>query len=426
VDKQGKKLTLIETVRFAALFLIPSYTQGLFTRRKFWVSFWTRVNVDRMAIALVSRLRIRHGKTFSLRIGRTTTVVLLDHNDIREVLANSPSVYVDAESKHTGMSHFQPEAVTISRGEEWKERRRYNETVLETGHGMHRYAEKFLDVVTHATSGMTEAAGGRLSWRHFDELFEQIASGVIFGLDPRSGRRLFDRLGKMMRESNRVFGLKKSRYFDAFYEDLWAELRSPQNGSLAALSVQTPHGDATKIANQIPHWMFAMRETLPVNTIRALALIVSHPDVEQRVREELMWSEELTPAVIEKLTYLGGCLQEAMRLWPTTPFIARSPVGGSEQILILNTFNHRDAEIDVSANVFSPQRWMDGTPQLPFNHLSSGPQVCAGKDLALFLGKAVLATLLRKHRFTLRKPSLDPKKPLPAMYNYFRASFQLQ
>ena len=49
--------------------------------------------------------------------------------------------------------------------------------------------------------------------------------------------------------------------------------------------------------------------------------------------------------------------------------------------------------------------WLDGEVNYHFNHFSNGSQVCAAKGLALFIGKAVLATLLAEGRsVTLRIP----------------------
>ena len=67
------------------------------------------------------------------------------------------------------------------------------------------------------------------------------------------------------------------------------------------------------------HWMFAMWETLGANTVRALAAILAHPDVEGYVRGEMAMADPSTATGIVRLPYLEGCLQEAMRLWPTTP-----------------------------------------------------------------------------------------------------------
>jgi cytochrome P450 len=430
-------LSFFDSLTFNALYSIPSYLQGLFTRNRFWVGFWAGVQVDRFAVRFVSRLRRRYdAKYFFARVGGSPALLVLDHDGIRHILSRSPSLYGDAASKHRGMSHFQPGAVTISRGDEWQDRRRFNEAVLHTGQTNHPQSDRFLEVIQRSVSAMRESAGTHLSWSSFEDLFEQIAAGIIFGIDPGQGRPLFDRLTKMMRESNRVFALRKSKHFDVFYEEIRAQLASPAAGSLVSLCPHAPSSEKTQVQNQIPHWMFAIRETLAINTARALALLASHPDQEECARQELSEAGAITAQSIHKLRYLEGCVQEAMRLWPTTPFIAREALGeevieGSSifpktQVLILNTFNHRDPETSVVASAFHPAQWINEAPALPFNHLSGGPQVCAGKDLALFIAKAVLAALLQKGRYVLERPKLDPGKPLPAMYNHFRISLRVE
>jgi cytochrome P450 len=428
-------LSSFESFVFNALYSIPSYFQGLFTRNRLWVGFWTRLQVDRLGVRFVSRLRRRYGAGyFFTRVGGSPALLVLDREGIGHVLARSPALYGDAASKHRGMSHFQPNAVTVSRGEEWKDRRRFNEAVLHTGHPDHPFGDQFLDVIIRSVTAMHASAGTHLQWRHFDELFEEIASGIIFGVDPKAGRPLFDRLTKMMRESNRVFALGKSKQFDAFYADIRSQLEAPAIGSLVAMCPHIHATEMTHVENQIPHWMFAIRETLAINTARAFALLVSHPKQLQYAKQELVWKNDISAKDIHELKYLEACVQEAMRLWPTTPYIAREAIGeevieGSSilpqtQVLILNTFNHRDSEASVTADRFYPDQWFAGAPDLPYNHLSGGPQVCAGKDLALFIAKSVLATLLHKGNYVLNRPQLDPGKPLPAMYNHFRLLIQ--
>ena len=75
------------------------------------------------------------------------------------------------------------------------------------------------------------------------------------------------------------------------------------------------------------------------------------------------------------------------------------------------------------ADTFAPETWSDGRPNPLFNHLSSGTQVCAGKNLALFIAKAVLASLLSCRRYVLVKPALDPHRPLPHAFDYFHVQF---
>lgn len=72
------------------------------------------------------------------------------------------------------------------------------------------------------------------------------------------------------------------------------------------------------------------------------------------------------------------------------------------------------------ANRFSPDPWMNTRADYRFNHFSNGRQSCAGKDLALFIAKTVLANLLKAHDYRLLGPALNPDRQIPHAFNYFR------
>ena len=417
-----------DSLYYNLVHVIPYVTQGIFTRSRFWVTFWTKVHPDPMAVKFGHYLREKYKSPYLfINMVTTKSLMLFDLDGIRQVLDHSPFLYADAKSKRDGMSHFQPNAVTISRGEEWRDRREFNEAVLNYGYGLHPYAAQFLQVIRDEIAARNQSR--QLTWADFDDLFEKITLQIIFGKEARDDVALTRWLHQMMRESNRLVGLRKSKYFDAFYEKIRGYLGAPGAGSLVTLCRQVPSDPATKIENQIPHWMFAMNETLSTNTARALAAIVAHPQAEAQVRAEMAQADLTSPAGIDSLKYLEGCLQEAMRLWPTTPILARETVfqsvlGGETipqgtQVLILNNFNHRDRQTHAFADTFSPEVWMKDGVDYSFNHLSNGSQVCAGKDLLLFIGKAVLVTLLIGHRYTLEQPALDPASPMPYTFNYF-------
>jgi cytochrome P450 len=390
-------------------------------------------------VKFVSRLRRKYRSNYIyLRMLTAKSLLILDWNGIRHVLDNSPDIYADPKTKRVGMSHFQPDALTISRGAEWRDRRRFNEAVLDTEQDLHRYAASFMDVIRAEAVVTLQRAGGQLAWDDFSDLFERITLRIVFGAraDPAAAKAsLMEPLRRMMRESNRAFALRRSKYFDGFYARLRRAREEASITSLASLCQHAPATAMTRVDNQIPHWLFAMANTLAINTARALALIVSHGDAEARVREELAGRDLAAAQDIHGLRYLEGCVQEAMRLWPTTPLLARETLredtlGGASvpvgtQILILNSFNHRDRETLPYADTFSPQVWLSEDLDYRFNHLSNGRQVCAGKNLALFIAKATLAALLAAHRYTLQGPPLNPRRPLPYLYNHFhiRMSF---
>jgi cytochrome P450 len=126
-------------------------------------------------------------------------------------------------------------------------------------------------------------------------------------------------------------------------------------------------------------------------------------------------------------------LEEAMRLWPTTPLLARevtrdTTLAGEEvsegtQVMILNTFNHRDPDRVDDADRLTPERWANGQRDYRFNHLSNGAQDCPGGPLVLLLGKTVLARMLERFQLTLEDPKLYPGEPLPHMLDFFSVRF---
>jgi cytochrome P450 len=116
---------------------------------------------------------------------------------------------------------------------------------------------------------------------------------------------------------------------------------------------------------QVTHWIFALQDTLSANAPRAQALIASHLQQRSILEAELTATEDVVG-----LAYLRACLQEAMRLWPTMPLLSRerlvdltwngATVPAGTQVLIFNTFHHRDRERIEYADRFAPEEWTDG------------------------------------------------------------------
>jgi cytochrome P450 len=432
--QEARTVSLGDNLRFNLLYVLPYFTQGIFTRNRFWVGFWTRVHRDPLGVRLIASLRRKYGTGYlNVRVLTTRSLLVLDVDGIRRVLDGSPWTFADPPTKHKGMAHFQPNAVTISRGDEWYDRRRFNEAVLGGGEQLHPFAGHILALVQREVDTTRSSAQGKLAWPDIQDLFERITLQVIFGTPARDDRALMRLLQHLMRESNRVVALHKSRYFDAFYARMRPYLEAPPEHSLVALFAGAHPTAVTKPENQVPHWMFAMDETLATNAARALALIVAHPQAEARVRDELSRADLSAAPGVQSLIYLEGCLLEAMRLWPTTPMLLRQAVAEAQvdgarvpagtQVIVHNGFNHRDAETYPLADTFAPEQWPAAWEDYRFNYLSHGPQICAGIGLALFIGKAVLAALLSRDRYVLQKPGLDPSLPLPHAFDYFSLAF---
>jgi cytochrome P450 len=361
----------------------------------------TRLDTDSRAVATLSRLRDKHGGE-GLRLLGGRIVVVWGLGSIADVLERSAEEFAgDTGAKAKGMCHFQPDALTLSRGETWADRRRCTESVLATHDSIHPHGRRFLTVIADEVQRL--GPRDRLDYGDWEELFDHIALRVIFGDAARDDQRLTGLLERLMGEANRVVALSRGDDYYAFYGALEQHVRDPQPESLMARFADAPHTDETRVVQQIPHWIFAMRDTLGANVYRGLAAIVSDPAIGERVREELTGIDP-RPGAIDGLRYLERCLQEAMRLWPTTPLLAREtttdttlagePVDEGTQVMLLNVFNHRDPETVEDADRIVPERWIARVRDLRFNHLSNGRQDCPGGPLVLLLGKAVLAGVL--------------------------------
>ena len=83
-----------------------------------------------------------------VNVGGNKTLLLLDHFGAEHVLKNSPEIYAsDPDAKRRGMSHFQPDSLTISTGDKWRDRRRFNEAVLHGAMNGGGHSAKALEVV---------------------------------------------------------------------------------------------------------------------------------------------------------------------------------------------------------------------------------------------------------------------------------------
>ncbi len=389
---------------------------------------------DRRAVATLAALRRKHdGEGIRLLGGRL--VVLWGTESIRQVLDHSADLYAsDAGAKAKGMSHFQPDALTLSRDEEWRNRRAFTEAVLASSQRVHPSATHFLAVIKDEIAQMRLAS--KLEWDHWERLFDRITLRIIFGDEARSDERLTALLEKLMQQSNRLVGLKHGDDYYEFYGALERRLQDAGPHSLLARAGDAPQDERTRVVQQIPHWMFAMRDTLAANAYRALAVIASDPEVESGVRQELDGADLADPGSIDAMRYLEGCLQEAMRLWPTTPLLARettrpTPLGEEQlepgtQVMLLNVFNHRDPDHVDDADRLMPERWQSEAYDYRFNHLSNGSQDCPGGPLVLLLGKAVIAGVMSEYRLGLEHPTLVPEEPLPHMLDFFAIRFAVE
>jgi cytochrome P450 len=364
-------------------------------------------------------------------------VLLVHHpDDIKLVLEGSPEPFAsDPDTKRKGMLAFQPNALTISRGDLWANRRRFAEAVLDTGSPLHRLASQFGTVVRAETDALAD--GGKVRWDDLHRTFQRITRRVVFGNAAADDTAISDQLADLMAAGNRMPG-KPASGDEPFIERVQAYVDAAEAGSLCSLVADAPADGDTDPAGQLVHWLFAMGDTLPANLLRALALLATHPEQLAAVRTHLDGADLGQPETIAGLEYLAGCILEAMRLWPTTQLFGRvatedvrfsrgAVLPAGRQALIYNLFNHRNRDRIAYADRFAPEEWLTGSAagDWSFNFFSNGPQGCPGAGLAVFLGQVLIAHLVTGSELELTGASLDPVGRLPYALDIYGLTVKL-
>lgn len=420
--------SLLENVRFNALVIVPNAAQGIFRRRRTAVAAATTAGVDGHAVGLLGGMSRGHdGGPVWVRVVKDPALLLLDPADVERVLQGSPEPFAsDPPPKRDGMAAFQPDALTISRGDLWRDRRRFVDAVLKSpaeGKLLKGWEELCREELERTLTGPVAVAGGELDWDAFHELVQRVARRLILGDGAAEDEALTDLLGELMSEGNGMPG-EGGEGVVRLERMIARHVERADRGSLAGRFAGAPSDSRTKPLGQVAHFLFALGDTLAINALRALAVISSDAGVLARARE----SGE----------YLAACLDEAMRLWPTTAMLSRETteevdwdgetIPAGTQVVIVNTYCHRDRDRLDYADRFSPEEWLDGdaASYAGFNHLSRGPQGCPGTAIATGVGELLLAELIARFDPVAESPKLDLSKPLPHMVDFFSIRVRLE
>ncbi|MEV1292173.1 cytochrome P450 [Pseudonocardia sp. NPDC049635] len=435
-------LSRADTARLLGTALGPIVAQGVIARRPRIVAAAGRLGTDDRSVRLLQTLRDRYGDgPVQVPIPGRPSALVLGADGVRRVLEDGPEPFTPASwEKRGALGHFQPHGVLVSHGAARAERRRFTEAVLDTGSPLHAQADHINAVARQETELLRDdaARSGAFDWDAFVVAWWRIVRRIVLGNGAREDHELTDTLTRLRRRGNWSHLAPRSEHLrERFASGVRAHLRRAEQGSLAARIAQTAPDpdDGTTPEDQIGHWLFAWDPGAAV-TLRALALLATHPEVRGRARAEA--AAEGPADRPRELSVLRAAVLESTRLWPTTPLLIREstadttwpggklPAGTS--LLVPTWFLHRDDRRREDADRLDVQQWLDGSARddwmlTPF---SGGHAACPGQELVLFVASTVLATLLEDHHAVLLPPeSFDAARPLPRGLNPYALRFGL-
>ena len=427
-----------DTVRVGLTVLAPTVARGILARRPRAVTLAEKIDADRRAGRVLQKLRSRYGPgPLQLSVPWRSIALVLSSEDVTRVLTGSPEPFAVANREKRGaLAHFQPHGVLVSHGAERADRRRFNEAVLDTDRPVHSSAEAITAKIQDEAGALLGSVTDTLTWDEFRTAWWRLIRRIVLGDGARDDSELSDLLTRLRMDANwSYFHPRRDVVRHRFKERLREHLRRAEPGSLAEMMAATPQTPQTEAEDQVPQWLFAF-EPAGMAAFRALALLASHPGQAQQAYAELKGRDLAQP---QDLPFLRACVQESVRLWPTTLAVLRDSTtetrwaGGvlpqGTALVILTSFLQRDDENLPFADAFAPEIWLDGTAQeswavIPF---SAGPAECAGRNLVLLVTSMFLAALLKEHEFRLASGRrLGPGRPLPRTLGPFNLRLRLR
>jgi cytochrome P450 len=197
--------------------------------------------------------------------------------------------------------------------------------------------------------------------------------------------------------------------------------------------------DDTQITDNLVTFLTAGHETTALGLAWTLDLLGRHAAIARRAAAEVdavTGGGPVLPEHVAQLDYLKQVFQEAMRLYPPVPILARRVtepfmLGGTmlwrdTALFIPIHAVHRHAALWEAPQAFDPDRFHPELAAARHRHaympFGAGPRLCIGGGFAMLEAVAILAVLLREIRFT----STDPVAPPPRVDITLRPSGPLR
>jgi cytochrome P450 len=387
----------------------------------------------------------RYGDVVALGLG-SHRVYLLNHPDyIQYVLRDNHLNY----HKGTSIARIKPlfgTGLTTSEGALWRRQRRLLQPAFQ-----HRRIAALAAVMTETTAAALErwrtvaTSGQPLDIAvEMRRLTQRIMSKTLFGTDLGSEAETVRQALTTVQESinRRLWAFidlpqwlptpqhrrvrRALRTLDqVVYRMIDARRRCPHDmGDLLSWLLRARHAETGKgmsdrqLRDEVMTLFVAGSETTAAALAWTWYLLVTHPDVQRRLEEELtavVGGRMPTFQDLQTLSYTRMVIEEALRLYPPTWVTARSPLADDEiggyriprqAVVLLSPYVlHRHPTFWEHPAAFDPERFMPAQstdrPRYAYFPFGGGPRRCIGESFALMEVRLIVAMVTQAYRLHL-------------------------
>lgn len=436
--------SIYDSLRVFQTVIVPTLAKGVIKRRPWVEAIAQHLGLDTSAVQLLQELRKKYGPSpLLLWLPFRSQVVILDPKDASQVLFGTPVPFTSAtKEKKSSLGHFEPNHILIAGPERRAQLRPLHENVLATKDRTHPLMERFQTVINEELDSLlpptSTSPETTLDFPTFSEAWFRIVRRITLGDAARDDNDLTTTLDAIRLRGNWGFmAPADDSKISAVQSKLAHYIQTAEAGSLASLLPKDPSSNLD-LVSQITHYLFGF-DAAAIATVRALALLGSHPDAQAKARDEAKTANSTPDRPFARAVFL-----ESLRLWPTTPAILReldqdAAIGGSGHVftkgtgvVVFTPLFHRDTENLEFADRLEPGQWM-GEPGkadvdlakglVPF---SAGPAMCPAHNLVPMVCTLVMGGVLgRGEGLELVKPGLEPGK-LPGTLDHAEVELRVR
>jgi len=380
-------------------------------------------------------------------------VYFLNHPDLIESVLISQSQNFAKDKVIQNSRWFLGQGLLTSEGAEWRQQRRlcqpafHRERLSSYGRTMGAYTEEMLAGWPQGEVRDIHQEMMRLTMR--------IVAKVLFSVEvSEDAQKVATALNLLMRHTSgfrmimppplrhlplpALVRVKRAvRELDEIVNRIIRQRRSSgeDTGDLLSMLMAARDEDGSvmtdrQLRDEIMTFLLAGHETTAVSLSWTWYLLSEHPEVAQKLRQEL--NDVLagrTPQFedLARLPYTDKVVKESMRLYPPAWSLARTaakeieiagyrlPVGAN--VVMSPWIIHRDPRFFKDPEQFNPDRWTAQTtqqlPRFAYFPFGGGPRLCIGASFAMMEANLLVATIAQ--RFHLHLIPGHPVDPLPGI-----------
>ena len=389
------------------------------------------------------------GDSFSLKIGKTKHVILSRNNEVAEyILQKNHKNYQKSELQTKFISKYLGKGLLTANGDFWLKQRRLIQPAFHK-QKMNQLVQNMQQTIVSELKDLPEEKTVSL-FPIMNNLAFNVVAKSLFHIS--ASEEKMNRLKVIITEVQE-FLIKEIRVpYKAFWFKISGQIKKHQDLALESDAIlreiaeeriklgikqndlldmlletryeDTGEGMSTQqLIDEIKILFIAGHETTANAMTFTMHLLGNHPEIQQKILEELLEIESQTDDIIEqlqKMTYTNAVINESMRLYPPAWITDRENIEDDtllgyhikDKTLIGVSFYelHRNPKYWDNPEDFNPERFLGEQKKKSYQYFypfGAGPRMCIGLGFAMYEMGLTLSYVVKKYKIASAKKDIQ-------------------